>query len=55
MEIFKWGRNAHGGKSKSADIVTYRIATGLEALIGVLYSNNKKDRIDQIMEEVFKI
>lgn len=32
-EIVKWGRNAHGGKAKHTDIVTYRIATGLECSI----------------------
>lgn len=55
IEIFKWGRNAHGGKSKSTDIVTYRIATGFEALIGYLYMKNNHERINEIMKEVFKI
>ena len=48
-EIFKWGRNAKGGKSKASDIVTYRIATGFECLIGYLYLNNKIERVDEIM------
>ena len=41
LDIAKWGRNAKGGKSKATDIVTYRIATGLECLIGYLYLENK--------------
>lgn len=53
-EIIKWGRNAHGSKAKHADIVTYRMATGLEALFGYLYYDGKVERIEEIMEEVFK-
>ena len=49
IEIVKWGRNAKGAKTKHADIVTYRLATGLEALIGKLYFDNKNDRIKEIM------
>jgi ribonuclease-3 family protein len=49
MEIVKWGRNAKGAKTKHADIVTYRLATGLETLIGQLYFDNKHDRIKEIM------
>ena len=50
IEIVKWGRNAKGAKTKHTDIVTYRLATGLEALIGKLYFAGKKDRIKEIME-----
>lgn len=49
VDIVKWGRNAKGAKSKSSDIVTYRLATGLEALIGKLYFDSKHERIAQIM------
>ena len=34
---------------KSCDIVTYKYATGLESLIGYLDMENKKSRIDEIM------
>ena len=50
LEIVKWGRNAKGAKTKHADIVTYRLATGLEALIGKLYFDKKMDRIKEIMD-----
>ncbi len=50
LDIVKWGRNAKGAKTKHADIVTYRLATGLEALIGKLYFQGKKNRIDEIMK-----
>lgn len=49
LEIVKWGRNAKGAKTKHADIVTYRLATGLEALIGKLYFDKKQERIKEIM------
>lgn len=49
FDIVKWGRNAKGAKTKNADIVTYRLATGLEALIGKLYFAEKNERIKEIM------
>lgn len=49
LEIVKWGRNAKGAKTRHADIVTYRLATGLEALIGKLYFEGKNERIKEIM------
>ncbi len=52
LEIVKWGRNAKGTKSKSTDIITYRLATGLEALIGTLYFDKKEDRIKTIMNYI---
>lgn len=54
IEEYKRGRNAHGGKSKSSDIVTYKIATGLECLIGSLYQNKKYDRIKEIMDFIVR-
>lgn len=50
LEIVKWGRNAKGAKTKHADIVTYRLATGLEALIGKLYFEGRIERIKEIMK-----
>ncbi len=37
---------------KSCDIVTYKYATGLESLIGYLDLENRKDRIDEIMNYI---
>ena len=54
IQIYKRGRNAHGGKSKSTDIITYKIATGLECLIGDLYLNKKQNRIKSIMEFIVR-
>lgn len=52
LEDIKHGRNIKGGKSKSTDIITYRIATGLEYLIGKLYLEKKIDRIELIMNYI---
>lgn len=35
---------------KNCDIITYKYATGLEALIGFLELEDKRNRIDEIME-----
>ena len=37
---------------KNCDIVTYKYATGLEALIGYLELENRRDRIDEIMDYI---
>ncbi len=52
VELIKIGRNAKGGKSKSTDIITYRHATGLEYLIGILYYNKQINRIETIMHYI---
>lgn len=54
-DIYKRGRNAHGGKSKSTDIITYRIATGLECIFGYLYLNNNLDRINKLIDIIMEV
>ncbi len=53
IDIVKRGRNAHSHSSKSTDIITYKKSTGLEALVGYLYLNDKS-RLDELMTEVLK-
>lgn len=38
---------------KNCDIITYKYATGLEALIGYLKLSKKTERIDEIMNFIF--
>ena len=52
LDIIKKARNHKSHKSKSTDIVTYKHATAIEALIGYLYFNNNKKRIDEIMNHI---
>ena len=48
------GRNHKtNSKPKNTDIITYKYATGFEALIGYLYLNNKT-RLDEIMNLIIK-
>ena len=54
-DIFKRGRNAKSSSSaKNTDILTYRHATGLEALIGYLYIDGNIERILELMKYGFK-
>lgn len=50
LAVFKRGRNAHSGTvPKNANVTQYRIATGLEALLGYLYLTGADERLDEIM------
>ena len=50
LDIVKRARNYKTtSHPKSCDILTYKHATGLEALIGYLDLSNQKERIDEIM------
>ena len=47
---FRRGRNAHSGTvPKHADVRDYRVATGLEALLGYLYVKGEDARIGELM------
>lgn len=53
LSIIKRARNHKGhGHPKSCDIVTYKHATALEALIGYLKLEKKEERIDSIMNTI---
>ncbi len=50
LAILKRGRNAKSASSpKNGDIREYRLATGVEALIGFLYLNNEIERLTYII------
>ncbi len=50
IDVFKRARNYKTtSHPKSCDIITYKYATGLEAVIGFLELTNNKERIDKIM------
>lgn len=51
MAVFKRGRNAKSFSSaKNASIQDYRIATGLEALIGYLYLSGRTGRLMELLK-----
>ncbi len=54
--IYKRGRNAKSATvPKNADVADYRAATGFEALIGALYLDGKKERLQKILERSMEI
>lgn len=55
LDIVKRARNYKTtSHPKSCDIITYKYATGLEALIGYLYLDNNNERIDEIMSFILR-
>lgn len=55
LDVVKRARNYKTtSHPKSCDIITYKYATGLEALIGYLDFKNNKERIDEIMEFILE-
>lgn len=54
--IVKRGRNAKSDSvAKNVDVVTYRIATGLEALWGYLYLSKQQERLDELWNYIIQI
>ncbi|TDQ34690.1 Mini-ribonuclease 3 [Aureibacillus halotolerans] len=52
--VVRRGRNAKSGAPpKSADVQTYRHATGFEALLGYLYLNEENERLKQLCAQAF--
>lgn len=46
MAVFKRGRNAKSGSvAKNANVIDYRVATGVEALFGYLYLDGQGERL----------
>ncbi|WP_313627857.1 Mini-ribonuclease 3 [Enterococcus italicus] len=51
QDIFRRGRNSKSYTSaKNADIITYRISTGFEALIGYLHLTGQKERLEELVQ-----
>ncbi len=52
--ILKRGRNANPGtKAKNASIEDYRLASGLETLIGYVYLHQDFSRLEELMDMIF--
>lgn len=49
--IYKRGRNANSHtKAKNTDIVTYRMSTGFEAVMGYLHMTEAIDRLEELID-----
>lgn len=50
-EIYKRGRNANSHtKAKNTDIVTYRMSTGFEAVMGYLHMTEQTERLEELVD-----
>ncbi|MBZ2116451.1 Mini-ribonuclease 3 [Streptococcus gordonii] len=50
-DIYKRGRNANSHtKAKNADIVTYRMSTGFEAVMGYLHMTEEIERLEELID-----
>ena len=50
-DIYKRGRNANSHtKAKNADIVTYRMSTGFEAVMGYLHMTGELSRLEELID-----
>ena len=53
LDIVKRGRNyKRTSHPKNTDIITYKMSSGFEAMIGYLYLNDDKDRLNEIMNYI---
>ena len=53
LEIIKRGRNSQTKTiAKNADVITYRLATGFEAIIGYFYLMNKNERMIELWNTI---
>ncbi|MCT2536622.1 Mini-ribonuclease 3 [Aquibacillus koreensis] len=52
QSVVRRGRNAKSGSvPKNTDVQTYRYSTGFEALLGYLYLDGRKERLDELIEK----
>ena len=50
LEIYKRGRNTNSHtKAKNADVVTYRMSTGFEAVMGYLHMTGEISRLEELI------
>ncbi len=55
-DIVRRGRNSNPhSTAKNADIIEYKYATGLEALIGYLYLEEKTERLEEILNKCLEV
>lgn len=55
-DIIRRGRNAEANTvPKNTDVITYKIATGFEALIGYLYLSGDETRLEHIIAKSIEI
>lgn len=53
LAVYKRGRNTKSHVPKNSEMKDYRIATGIEALIGYLYIKGENERICELLKHIF--
>ncbi|MBJ8350251.1 Mini-ribonuclease 3 [Streptococcus zalophi] len=55
-DIYRRGRNATSNtKAKNTDVITYRMSTGFEAVIGYLHMTEQVERLEELIAWCFKV
>ena len=50
LDIYKRGRNAKSHtKAKNTDVITYKMSTGFEAVMGYLHMTEDVDRLEELV------
>ena len=53
IDVVKRGRNyKRSSHPKHTDIITYKLSTGFEALIGYLYLSKRTERLEEILKHI---
>lgn len=52
LEVIFRARNHKSRMPKNTDIITYKYATSLEAVVGYLYLDNQTVRLDELMDKI---
>ena len=56
ISYFKRGRNSsHSKNRRSISVISYKKATGFEAMIGYLYLSNQEERLEVLMGMIINI
>ena len=56
ISYFKRGRNSNHSKNRrTISVISYKKATGFEAMIGYLYLSKQNDRLNYLMEKIINI
>lgn len=56
ISYFKRGRNSgHSKNRRSISVISYKKATGFEAMIGFLYLSKRDERLEEILQLIIQI
>lgn len=56
ISYFKRGRNSsHSKNRRSISVISYKKATGFEAMIGYLYLSKQQERLDFLLDFIIKV